>query len=113
MLEHVKDDRTVDYLDDKLGHPLADPHGSEIPADIVHLDQNVDVRVSMLREGDRAEIRAVAPEISQLSLSAGNFITIGPRVGDGHIWTLNKDGGPRIELDHHQADAILVRVIRN
>ncbi len=112
VLEHVKDDRTVDYLDDKLGHPLADPHGSEIPADIVHLNQNVDVRVSMLREGDRAEVRAIAPEVSQLGLLAGNVITIGPRIGDGHIWTLSKEDGPRLELDHHQADAILVRVLQ-
>jgi manganese/iron transport system permease protein/iron/zinc/copper transport system permease protein len=113
VLEHVSDDQTVDYLDDKLGHPLADPHGSEIPADIVHLDQNTDVRVSMLREGDRAVIQKVSDEVSHMGLSAGNRIAIGPRVGDGLLWTVILDGGKRFELEHNLADAIQVRLVQD
>jgi manganese/iron transport system permease protein/iron/zinc/copper transport system permease protein len=111
VLEHVTDDRTVDYLDDKLGHPLADPHGSEIPADIVHLDQNVDVRVSMLRAGDRAEVRSIGAEQTGLELSVGQRIAVGPRVDGGQTWTLSVEGGPTLRVDHCQADSILVRVL--
>lgn len=110
VLEHVSDDRTVDYLDDKLGHPLADPHGSEIPADIEHLDQNVDVRVSMLREGDRATIQSVTDEIARLGLEVGQRIVVGPRVAEGRLWTITIASGKQFELNHHQADAIQVRV---
>ena len=31
ILEHVREDGTVDYLDELLGHPAVDPHGSIIP----------------------------------------------------------------------------------
>jgi len=31
ILEHVRDHRSMDYLDSLLGHPERDPHGSEIP----------------------------------------------------------------------------------
>lgn len=31
QLEHISDTNTVDYLDEKLGRPLQDPHGKSIP----------------------------------------------------------------------------------
>jgi manganese/iron transport system permease protein/iron/zinc/copper transport system permease protein len=31
ILEHVRDQRSMDYLDSLLGHPTQDPHGKEIP----------------------------------------------------------------------------------
>ena len=31
QLEHISDNNTVDYLDQKLGHPVQDPHGQSIP----------------------------------------------------------------------------------
>lgn len=31
-LEHIREDGTIEYLDDVLGRPQRDPHGSEIPA---------------------------------------------------------------------------------
>lgn len=31
ILEHVRDKRSMDYLDRLLGHPTQDPHGKEIP----------------------------------------------------------------------------------
>jgi manganese/iron transport system permease protein/iron/zinc/copper transport system permease protein len=31
ILEHVRDQRSMDYLDSLLGHPVRDPHGKEIP----------------------------------------------------------------------------------
>jgi manganese/iron transport system permease protein/iron/zinc/copper transport system permease protein len=30
-LEHISDNSTVDYLDEKLGNPSEDPHGKVIP----------------------------------------------------------------------------------
>ncbi|MBT8361710.1 MAG: metal ABC transporter permease, partial [Deltaproteobacteria bacterium] len=30
-LEHISDGNTVDYLDEKLGNPVQDPHGKSIP----------------------------------------------------------------------------------
>lgn len=31
QLEHISDSNTVEYLDEKLGRPVQDPHGKEIP----------------------------------------------------------------------------------
>ena len=50
-LEHVHDESAVDYLDDKLGHPLVDPHGSEIPEDVQRLQSGEGIKLSFLREG--------------------------------------------------------------
>ena len=106
VLEHISDKATVDYLDDKLGHPLTDPHGSEIPE-----DEFVDgeVIVSLLRVGRTGEIVAIRSGASSTGLKIGDEITTGPRLKDGSLWTV-LHGDRKIELDHDQADAIVVRI---
>ena len=49
-LEHFSDAKTVEYLDDKLGHPVTDPHGSVIPND-PKLASGKELMLSVLREG--------------------------------------------------------------
>lgn len=105
-LEHVHDEETVDYLDDKLGHPLRDPHGSVIPEDFVHLVPGTEVIVSLLREGHRATITKIDAPAQDVSLEVGAAFTTGPRQPDGKHWTLILDDGQQILLDHKQADAV-------
>ncbi len=111
QLEHISDQKTIDYLDDKLGHPLKDPHGTAIPEDTYQLDGDSDVRVSYLRRGHRAEVRGVLAEAAGLDLEAGHVIIMGPRSEDGLTWTVITEEGEVLKLDHHQADALIVRLL--
>lgn len=108
VLEHISDQATVDYLDDKLGHPLTDPHGSEIPEDDTYLKTNREVLFSVLREGRKAKVLKVTAGGETLGLSSGELIRVGPRLHDDQIWTLIRADGSLMELDHNQADAVVV-----
>ena len=109
QLEHISDEATVDYLDDKLGHPLTDPHGSEIPADL-QLGTDQQIRASLLRAGDRAEVCLISDWSNDVGLKVGDQVVAGPRSSDGNTWNLECKGQV-IPLSHKQADAILVRLI--
>jgi manganese/iron transport system permease protein/iron/zinc/copper transport system permease protein len=109
-LEHVNDEAAVDYLDDKLGHPLRDPHGSEIPRDVIHLIPGATISASQLREGDAGTVATVSGQAAALGLSPGVRITAGPRLENGRVWTFVLPGGEEVRLDHHATDQVTVRL---
>ena len=111
-LEHVHDEATVDYLDDKLGHPLTDPHGAEIPEDFVHLVPGAQVKVSLLREGHEAIVTHLESAVAPTSLEIGMRVRAAPRSKDGKLWTLLLPNGERLQLDHTMADAVTVELER-
>jgi ABC-type Mn2+/Zn2+ transport system permease subunit/Mn-dependent DtxR family transcriptional regulator len=108
-LEHLHDEETVDYLDDKLGHPLVDPHGAAIPEDFVHLVPGTVVKSAILREGRSGTIESVPDELER-KLQVGSRVTAGPRRDNGRTWTFVLESGEEITLDHHGADAVEVRL---
>lgn len=109
-LEHVHDEETVDYLDDKLGHPLTDPHGSEIPEDFEHLVPGHDVKFSLLREGHCGVITLLSKEFEFKQLNIGMDVVAGVRQDGDRLWTLLLPDGDQIQLNHDEADAITVRL---
>ncbi len=109
-LEHLHDENAVDYLDDKLGHPLLDPHGKEIPEDLVHLQVGSVVRCSLLREGWQARVREITAIAKELPLRPEMLVRMGRRSAGGQIWELWLANGKSLALTHNQADAILVEV---
>lgn len=109
-LEHVHDEATVDYLDDKLGHPTHDPHGKEIPEDFVHLVPGAQVKSSLLREGREGRVTAIGKTLESTPLAVGMRITAGPRAGDDDRWTFVLPDGNQITLDHEAADALTVQL---
>ena len=114
-LEHVHDEAVVDYLDDKLGHPLTDPHGAEIPEDFVDLVSGREVPLAILREGNSGEVLRVNDPGLGRKLPVGTIIHVGPRRDHGETWTilfsLAEDDRPaELEVDHEGADAIIVRL---
>ncbi|MFO0904338.1 MAG: iron chelate uptake ABC transporter family permease subunit [Pirellulales bacterium] len=110
-LEHVHDEAAVDYLDDKLGHPLVDPHGSAIPEDFVHLVPGARVKAALLREGHRARVVGVGPAASQTPLAPGVEVVAGPRRRQNQVWTVRLPSGQHVALDHAAADAVEVELI--
>jgi manganese/iron transport system permease protein/iron/zinc/copper transport system permease protein len=109
-LEHVNDEAAVDYLDDKLGHPLLDPHGSEIPLDVVHMVPGMTISAAQLREGHRATVAAVGTTAAIRGFTPGMSITAGPRVDGGKAWTFVLPSGSQVELDHATTDEIQVKL---
>ncbi len=109
-LEHISDEATVDYLDDKLGHPLIDPHGSEIPEDEMKQGSRREFRASLLRTGDQAEVCRIAKNAGEIELEVGQRVVAGERSDDGNTWTLDCEGRA-LHLNHDQADAVFVRLI--
>jgi len=110
-LEHVHDDATIYYLDDKLGHPLTDPHGAEIPASYRQLAVGAEVNASLLRPGRRAEVLAVQSLADGTGLKPGQVILAGPRSADGKSWTFVLSNQQVVTLDHDTADAVAVRIL--
>jgi len=110
QLEHVHDPAAVDYIDDKLGHPLRDPHGSEIPVDRDTVAPGKLVKVSQLREGHRATIVSVGPIAANDLLKPGTSVRLGPRQQNGNMWTVELTDGRKIALPHAAADAVTVEV---
>jgi len=109
-LEHIHDEQTVDYLDDKLGHPLRDPHGSAIPEDFVHLVPGKTIRASLLREGHRATVEKLGDLSAACPLEAGMAVVAGARQDNGLMWTFVLSDGREVRLDHDEADAVIVRL---
>jgi len=113
VLEHVHDEDAVDYLDDKLGHPLIDPHGAEIPEDFVHLVPGEEVRVAILRAGHRGEVVRVIGTNSG-GLEVGMQLVVGPREDDSQMWVvsvIDQDSMRGVvRLNHAQADSVIVKL---
>ena len=110
-LEHLHDEETIDYIDDKLGHPLRDPHGAEIPEDFVHLVPGNEVKAALLRRGHRALITDVQTPALESGLEPNMEVTVGSRRNNGETWILLTPGGKEIELSHDAADAVTVRLL--
>jgi manganese/iron transport system permease protein/iron/zinc/copper transport system permease protein len=110
VLEHVHDEATVDYLDDKLGHPIHDPHGKVIPEDFVHLVPGAEVKAALLREGWSATVTDLGAAARDLPLELGMRIQVGPRSEDQSLWTLLLPEEKEFSLDHVVMDAITVRL---
>ncbi|MEW6347486.1 MAG: iron chelate uptake ABC transporter family permease subunit [Thermodesulfobacteriota bacterium] len=106
-LEHLHDEGSVDYIDDLLGHPQRDPHGSEIPAGLSRTSPGTVSSVSMLREGITGTVESSG---AVAGLQPGLHVRLGPRRQDGAAWTVIKPDGTEVILDHSAADAVRVRV---
>ena len=111
-LEHVHDEAAVDYLDDKLGHPLVDPHGSEIPENVQRLMSGAGVKLSLLREGYQVQVmQLLTGDSLPAQIQVGALLTVGPRSEDHEIWNVCTENGDWIELDHLAADSVEVTVV--
>ncbi len=108
-LEHVHDPSSVEYLDDLLGHPERDPHGSRIPEDPGECAPGKICPLSALREGRAATIESLGEAVGNPPLRPGEQVTVGPRQSDGNLWTLIRADGSEISVDHAAADRIIVR----
>lgn len=109
-LEHIRDDEAVRYLDDKLGHPLRDPHGAPIPAD-EQLQTGAVINAALLREGAKAVIESVEQPMPHAGLRAGEHLTALAREAQDELWRLRLSDGHEVSLNHEEIDRMQVRVL--
>ncbi len=109
VLEHISDPATVEYLDDKLGHPLTDPHGSAIPTDVAKREGPF--MASLLREGHQVKITRIDKLARDFGLAEGDTVTMAARRNDGSTWVMIAPNGKELELTHDEADAIIVEFV--
>jgi hypothetical protein len=62
----------------------------------------------LLRDGHRAEICRIEPAAQSLGLRVGQEVEMGRRSNNEQVWHLIVDGR-EMQLQHYQADAIIVR----
>ena len=111
VLEHVRDDASVEYLSHVLGHPEQDPHGSAIPQDEDDLTERGWVQLSELRAGQRAVVLSVDPLVAaRTPLSPGDEIAMGERRNNGETWVVTGPDQAECTLDHGSCDRILVSI---
>ncbi len=110
QLEHIYEEDAVDYLDHKLGHPLIDPHGSEIPEDFVHIQSGEPVTLSLLRRGLQGRVVSVLPPAQGVGLQPGQQVMVKGRAENGKVWLVEGPNGQELKLDHETADAVMVQV---
>lgn len=110
-LEHFHDSESVDYLDDLLGHPVYDPHGSMIPRSGAHSVIGGVCSLSFLSEGVKCEIVSLPDSEVRRGLNIGMMITVGPRSEDQTEWTVVSEDGSKFVLNHKSADSLEVKIV--
>jgi ABC-type Mn2+/Zn2+ transport system permease subunit/Mn-dependent DtxR family transcriptional regulator len=127
-VEHLLSEKFVETVDDALGHPSADPHGSPIPRSPI-ADWSPGVfSLSKLRVGDRAQIVGLtestsglaaaltepdrsAREVVGLGLTLGQILTVENHATQPPVWKVTLADGQTRDVPHRLADQILVQVI--
>lgn len=106
-LEHIHDHSAVDYLDDLLGHPEVDPHGSEIPAR--EYSKNDCVPLSMLRNGRKGVVEILPEEVD--TLKHGETVTVKSREEEGEVWAVEAEDGRLVKFEHRIADHLCIKLL--
>jgi len=125
-VEHLLSEQLVERVDDVLGHPVTDPHGSPIPRSVM-TDRSPGVfTLSKLRAGDRARIvglidrpveetkpaadsRAYAA-VAAVGLTLGQGIEVVGHDPAVPSWTIRDAAGGERRVPHELADLVLVEL---
>jgi DtxR family Mn-dependent transcriptional regulator len=95
VLEHVISDRMLEAIDDRLGHPRADPHGDPIPTaegvvpvldGVLASSLPTDAAARVVRISDRDP--AVLRRLAESGISVGSTVAAGDLPADAaeHVW---------------------------
>jgi len=67
-LEHIRTDKFFDRMDELLGFPTTDPHGSPIPDKSGNFNRPEYTRLSQIKEGAKVVVKALRDSSSELLL---------------------------------------------
>ena len=72
-LEHAISEEREDRIDQLLGHPTTDPHGSPIPTKAGKVNNSSSKKLSEMRSGEKAKIVEIRDEDSELLRYVGEL----------------------------------------
>ncbi len=107
-LEHLHPRDVLDRFDNELDHPVTDVHGLPVPGEReTGTGEQPSLTLSLLREGDRGRFSGCAGPWPE-GIQAGVVFSLLTRATASDPWTVQLERGPRIQLDHSQADRLEV-----
>jgi Mn-dependent DtxR family transcriptional regulator len=123
-LEHLLDEALLTRLEDVLGHPETDPHGSQIPRIPRNPGRPGQFPLSQLRVGDQGFLVGLetsdqpqnglnlswASQIADLQLDLGVGLQVIDRDNEQETWTVQSAKGRRHVIPHHLADLLIVEL---
>jgi len=114
-LEHAVSDRLIERIDEVLGHPSIDPHGSPIPSASGQIEPQNFRRLSALEPGDRGVVRRVSDSdaaflqyLHEQQIKLGGTLTLVSRGPFGSVAV--RVGQREINLPREAAESIAVEV---
>jgi Mn-dependent DtxR family transcriptional regulator len=127
-VEHLLSEQLVERVDDELGHPVIDPHGSPIPRSSIADGTAGNYTLSKLRTGDRARVvglvdavggitnvpaapAGAASKVAGLGLTLGQTFDVIERSAEPPSWTVTLDDGRQFPVPHDLADLVLVQIV--
>jgi len=127
QVEHLLSEQLFENVDDVLGHPTIDPHGSPIPRSLIADRGPGTFTLSKLRVGDRARVVGLqdapqglvaaltepdhsATEVVELGLTLGQELTVVERFSEPASWRVSLSSGEFRDISHRLADVVLVQL---
>lgn len=114
--EHVLSDEMEQRIDERLGYPKADPHGSPIPAKDGTLPEIDRIPLSALNDGDSGTIVEVCdddPELlrrlQRIGMLLGVEIAVVSNPPAGRTITIQLEGSPHT-FDFQESDCIYIKL---
>ena len=117
-LEHIKTDKFFDRMDELMGFPTTDPHGSPIPDKTGNFNKPNYNRLSQISAKSTITVKALRDSSTDFLLFLNNkAIQLNTKINVNHIepfdqsFTVSYDGHTDVVLSKSICDRILVEVI--
>lgn len=117
-MEHLKVEALFDRMDELLGYPTTDPHGSPIPDKVGKVHRNSYQRLSTLPAGSTCTLRAVGDSsvalltmLSERSITLGTTFTIQKIEAFDKTVTVDYADQRNIALSHEVCKRLLVESV--
>lgn len=117
-MEHIQSEPFFDRMDELLGYPTKDPHGSPIPDKNGQVAKNTYKTLTQLKEGDKAVLKAIKNSNSEFllylnkkNIELGLEITIKQIEPFDQSVIINSSKFSEMYLTHEIAASLLVKLL--
>ncbi|MEN2284084.1 metal-dependent transcriptional regulator [Algoriphagus sp. SE2] len=118
QIEHIHAPKFFDRMDEMMGHPLLDPHGSPIPDKFGRIQEVNYTTLSKCKTGQIVNLAALTNSSTEFleflnsrELSLGKELKIISKESYDQSMVVNYEGHPSETLSEKVSDRLLVRVI--
>lgn len=114
-MEHIRSDKLFERMDQLLGYPDVDPHGSPIPDKSGKVTKQFYIPLSKVEQGNEVMLRSLADSSSELleylnrkNIKLGTSITVRQKEPFDRSISIVYDDGKTITLTHEVAEKLMV-----